>query len=129
VTDRKNVKRGKGISVRTLKTKGTKNRAAASTSEAAPIDTPAREAQAAEPVDSMLARLMRRALAGRRRMEEAQSRLRDVELEVRTVSGEKRSRFERLRAAALDEYRSARADAAQARRQLLSTLRLLPDRS
>lgn len=117
--------------MRTPRTKATKkHEPAAPAGGDVAIETPTGENRAAEEVDSsMLSRLMRRALAGRRRMEEAQSRLRDVEREVRTVSGEKRSRFERLRAAALEEYRSARAEATQARRQLLSSLRLLPDRS
>ena len=85
--------------------------------------------QTGEPLDSALDRLMRRALAGRRRMQEAQSKLRRMEVEIRGVSGEKRSRFERLRAAALEEYRNARAEALRARNQLLSSLKLLPGRS
>jgi hypothetical protein len=80
------------------------------------------------PSQSMLAQLMRKAIAGRRRMTEAQEKLREMEFEMRHSDADSKSRFERLRAAALDEYRGARAEAERARRQLASSLRMLPGR-
>ena len=61
-------------------------------------------------------------------MMEAQEKLREMEFEMRHGGADSRSRFERLRAAALDEYRGARAEAERARRQLASSLRMLPGR-
>ena len=97
--------------------------------EAPSAETVVPEERAHEPNSSALSRLMRHAIAGRRRMMEAQARLREMEGEVRRVSADNRSRLERLREAALVEYRNARTEAAQARRQLVSSLRVLPGRS
>lgn len=76
-----------------------------------------------------LAGLMRKVVARRSRVRETQQKLRDIELELRHAPVDTRSRFERMRAAALDEYRTARAEAARTRSQLVGTLRLLPSRS
>ena len=73
--------------------------------------------------------LMRKVLARRNAVRETQQKLRDIEVELRQAPNEKRSRFERMREAALAEYRSARAEAARTRHQLLNTLRMLPSRS
>ena len=50
-------------------------------------------------------------------------------MELRQSDTEKRSRFERMREAALEEYRKARAEFARARMQLHNNLRMLPSRS
>ncbi len=85
-----------------------------------------------EPVEhspTRLAGLMRKVVARRSRVRETQQKLRDIELELRHAPVDTRSRFERMREAALDEYRAARAEAARTRTQLVMTLRLLPSRS
>lgn len=91
-------------------------------------DEGAEQPERAVPSQSTLANLMRKAIDGRRRMMEAQERLRELEFEIRQGGVDARSRFERLRATALDEYRRARAEAERARRQLASSLKMLPGR-
>lgn len=76
-----------------------------------------------------LANLMQRMLERRNTVREAQQKLRDIELELRVAGTEKRSRFERMREAALQEYRNARAELSRARMQLHNNLRMLPSRS
>jgi len=73
--------------------------------------------------------LMRKVLARRDEVRSTQQKLRDIEIELRQAPDEKRGRFERMREAALNEYRSARAEAARTRHQLLSMLRMMPSRS
>lgn len=110
------------------------NAAESATTEIALAEDPAaaaietRATGSGDSPDRFLAKLMRKALDGRRRMTEAQTKLRDLERESRGLATDKRSRFEKLRAAALAEYRNARAEAAQARRQLISNLKPLATR-
>ncbi len=73
--------------------------------------------------------LMRKLLARRDEVRATQQKLRDIEVELRQAPTDKRSRFERMREAALTEYRNARTEAARTRHQLLSNLRMLPSRS
>ena len=73
--------------------------------------------------------LMRKVLARRDEVRTTQQKLREIEIELRQASDDKRGRFERMREAALNEYRNARAEAARTRHQLLSNLRMLPSRS
>lgn len=73
--------------------------------------------------------LMRKVLARRDEVRATQQKLREIEIELRTVPTDKRGRFERMREAALDEYRNARTEAARTRHQLLNSLRMLPSRS
>ncbi len=73
--------------------------------------------------------LMRKVLARRDEVRVTQQKLRDIEVELRQAPTDKRTRFERMREAALAEYRKARAEAARTRHQLLSNLRMLPSRS
>lgn len=73
--------------------------------------------------------LMRKVLARRDEMRATQQKLRDIEVELRQASTDKKGRFERMREAALEEYRRARTDAVRTRNQLLNTLRMLPSRS
>ena len=76
-----------------------------------------------------LAGLMRKVINRRESVRVAQQKLRDIELELRQAETEKRSRFERMREAALQEYRKARAEFSRARMQLHNSLRMLPSRS
>jgi hypothetical protein len=73
--------------------------------------------------------LMRKVLARRDEVRATQQKLREIEIELRQAPDDKRTRFERMREAALNEYRKARAEAARTRNQLLNTLRMLPSRS
>lgn len=73
--------------------------------------------------------LMRKVLARRDEVRTTQQKLREIEIELRTAPTDKRGRFERMREAALAEYRNARAEAARTRHQLLNSLRVLPSRS
>ncbi len=73
--------------------------------------------------------LMRKVLARRDDVRTTQQKLREIEIELRTAPTDKRGRFERMREAALNEYRSARTEAARTRHQLLSSLKMLPSRS
>jgi hypothetical protein len=73
--------------------------------------------------------LMRKVLARRDEVRSTQQKLRDIEVELRQAPDDKRGRFERMREAALNEYRNARAEAARTRHQLVSMLRMLPSRS
>ena len=82
------------------------------------------------PSPKVLANLMKKVIAGRQRTAEAQNKLREVELSIRETSdNEQKNKVERLKTAALDEYRKARAEAERARRQLANTLKMLPSRS
>ena len=94
-----------------------------------PVDDTVQAAEPEERPEKRLEKLMRKALAWRNNAREAQEKLRTIELELRQADTEKRSRFERMREAALQEYRNARSEAVRARNQLLSTLRMLPSRS
>jgi hypothetical protein len=76
-----------------------------------------------------LANLMQKMIKRRENVRAAQQKLRDIEMELRQAKTEKRSRFERMREGALQEYRNARAEFARARMQLHSSLRMLPSRS
>jgi len=73
--------------------------------------------------------LMRKVLAKRDDVRTTQQKLREIEIELRTAPTDKRGRFERMREAALAEYRNARTEAARTRHQLLNSLRMLPSRS
>ena len=97
--------------------------------ETLPVEETAQAAEPEERPEKRLEKLMRKALAWRNNAREAQEKLRSIELELRQADTEKRSRFERMREAALQEYRNARGEAVRARNQLLSTLRMLPSRS
>ena len=82
-----------------------------------------------EPPRKRLDSLMRKVLARRDEVRSTQQKLRDIEIELRQASDDKRGRFERMREAALNEYRNARSEAARTRHQLVSMLRMLPSRS
>jgi hypothetical protein len=92
-------------------------------------------AEAPEPAEveeaprKRLDQLMRKVLARRDEVRATQQKLREIEIELRQAPDDKRTRFERMREAALNEYRKARAEAARTRNQLLNTLRMLPSRS
>ena len=89
-------------------------------------------AEAPEPAEveeaprKRLDQLMRKVLARRDEVRATQQKLREIEIELRLAPDDKRTRFERMREAALNEYRKARAEAARTRNQLLNTLRMLP---
>jgi hypothetical protein len=87
------------------------------------------ENEQSEPPRARLAGLMRKMLDRRDAVRSTQQKLRDIEMELRQSDTEKRSRFERMREAALEEYRKARAEFARARMQLHNNLRMLPSRS
>lgn len=92
-------------------------------------------AEAPEPAEveeaprKRLDQLMRKVLARRDEVRSTQQKLREIEIELRQAPEDKKTRFERMREAALNEYRMARTDAARTRSQLLNTLRMLPSRS
>ena len=87
------------------------------------------EAEVEEAPRKRLDQLMRKVLARRDEVRSTQQKLREIEIELRQAPEDKKTRFERMREAALNEYRKARADAARTRNQLLNTLRMLPSRS
>jgi hypothetical protein len=95
---------------------------------AATADMPEPE-EATEQPRKRLDQLMRKVLARRDEVRATQQKLREIEIELRQAPDDKRTRFERMREAALQEYRRARAEAARTRNQLLNTLRMLPSRS
>ena len=86
------------------------------------------EAEATEEATSRLHALMGRAIEARRQLLAAQSKLRDMELEVREAEAADRETVEQKRDAALEEYRNARGEATRARQQLLGVLRLVSER-
>jgi capsule polysaccharide export protein KpsE/RkpR len=96
------------------------------TPEAPEVPEPA---ETEEPPRKRLDQLMRKVLARRDEVRATQQKLREIEIELRQAPEDKRTRFERMREAALTEYRKARAEAARTRNQLLNTLRMLPSRS
>ena len=93
------------------------------------VEEPTADVEQGEQPRARLANLMRKMLDRRDSVRAAQQKLRDIELELRQANTEKRSRFERMREAALNEYRNARAEFSRARLQLHNNLRMLPTRS
>ena len=93
------------------------------------VDIVENTAEVEEPPRKRLDSLMRKVLARRDEVRSTQQKLREIEIELRQATDDKRGRFERMREAALNEYRNARAEAARTRHQLVSMLRMLPSRS
>lgn len=92
-------------------------------------EEPEADVAAGEQPRARLASLMRKMLDRRDSVRAAQQKLRDIEAELREANSDKRTRFERMREGALQEYRKARAEFSRARMQLHNSLRMLPSRS